>query len=169
MKINMFRFYKTGCVCFFILGLFIIIGSIIAAFQFYRNIGIGDFIIVFVGVPIGVVVALFPIFLYYKQLTYVTLEKNKCTSYSLFKKKLCQVDYNIKVYYSFFDVNFLYSPTVKFVALSNMPFECDNRVGIIKKGFYGSYDQTKIIIIPYDNQVSSMIKLDKNIDENSLL
>ena len=151
----MFKFYKNSFIFSLTLGIFVIVGSVIFTINYYRGVGVDDFIMLFLGIPIGVLNALFPIFLNYRQLIYIVLDERKCISYTLFKKKLCQVDFDRYVYYSFFDVKFAYSPLVKFIALSNMPFICNqNSKSVFEKKFYGAYDQRKIIVFPYDNQLA---------------
>lgn len=162
MKINMFKFYKAGIICLLTLGIIEIIGSIIFTAYYYTGNGIDDCIILFIAFPIGLVVALFPICISYRQLTYVLLDDTKCTSYSLLRKRLCEVDFKESVFYSEFYVKFAYKPRVKFIALSNEPFVCkQNSESAFEKKFYGAYNQNKIIIFPYDEHTSPLLNLDE--------
>lgn len=161
MKITMFKLYKTSIICSSALGIFVIVGSIIFTIYYYSGVGLDDFIVLLDAIPIGIAISLFPILINYKQLTHVFLNHEKCISYSLLRKKLCQININENVFYSFFDVRFAYAPSVKFIALSNMPFKCEqNHKSILEKKFYGSYDQKQIIIFPYDDYVAPLLNLD---------
>lgn len=161
MKIGLLKYYKSNFICFLMLGVCIIVGAIIFTFYYYQGEGLDDFIMLFLAVPIGIVISLFPILISYKQLNFVYLENDMCVSYSLLKKKLCQVNYNERVFYSFFDVKFAYAPVVKFIALSNTPFLCkQNPESFLEKKFYGTYDNTRIIVFPYDKQVAQRLNID---------
>ena len=161
MKISMFKFYKTTIICFMTLGIFAIIGSIIFTVYYYSGVGLDDYIVLLWVIPMGIAVSLFPILINYKQLTHVFLNHEKCISYSLLRKKLCQINLNEPVFYSFFDVRFAYTPSVRFIALSNIPFRCEqNPKSFFEKKFYGSYDQKQIIIFPYGEQVVPLLNLD---------
>ncbi len=161
MKINMFKFYKISCICLLSLGLCVILGSIILTICNYQGIGIDDFIMLFLAVPLGIVISLFPVLINYKQLTHISLDHEKCISYSLLGKRLCEINYHTTVFYSFFEVKFLYAPPVRFIAISNMPFKCEqNPKSIFDKKFYGCYDQSRIIIFPYDDKVALFLNLD---------
>lgn len=161
MKISMFKFYKSSFICLLSLGLCVISGSIIFTISNYQGVGIDDFIMLFLVVPIGIVVSLFPVLINYKQLTHISLDHEKCISYSLLGKRLCQTNYNITVFYSFFDVRFAYVPPVRFIAISNMPFKCEqNPKSVFERKFYGCYNQSRIIIFPYDDKVASFLNLD---------
>jgi len=159
MRINMFKFYKTSFICSLILGIFTIIGSVIFTIYYYSGVGIDDFIMLFIGVPLGLSIIIFPICINYRQLGYITIDKNECISYSFFKREICRIDFCKRVYYSFFDVKFSYSPSVKFIAFSNQPFICNQKSNsVFKKSFYGSYDKTQIIILPYDKNLPLLLK-----------
>lgn len=161
MKISMFKFYKSTIIFCSILGIFTIVGSIIFTIYYYSGVGLDDYIMLFLVIPIGIGVSLFPIIINYKQLTHVFLEHDKCISYSLLRKNLCQINFNESVFYSFFDVRFLYEPPIRFIALSNMSFKCvQDTKSIFEKKFYGTYNQKQIIIFPYDDQVVPLLNLD---------
>ena len=119
MKISMFKFYKYSIIFFISSGLFVIFGSIILTIYYYRGVGIDDFIMLFLAVPTGIGTSLLPVILYYKLLTHISLDHEKCISYSLLGKQLCSTNYNTTVYYSFFDVKWTYEP-VRFIAISNI-------------------------------------------------
>ena len=162
MKISMFKFYKIDIICFLTLGIFVIVGSIIFTIYYYSGNGVDDYIFLLLCIPLGIFIILFPICLFYRALIYVLFEDKKCTSYSLLKKKLCEVDLSNRVFYSEFYVKFLYVPPIKFIALSNEPFVCkQNPKSILERGFYGSYNQKKIIIFPYDEQIASFLSFDE--------
>lgn len=162
MKINNFRIYKTDIVVFMAFGLFAIIGSVILTVRFYAGEGIGDFIILFLTVTLGIVIALLPIIMNYRQLTQVHLTQNGCVSYSFLRKQLCHVDFSKKVFYSVFYVRIAYTPKIKFVAVSNEPFECERESEHInKRSFYRKYDQKKIIVFLYDDQLSGFLNTEK--------
>lgn len=158
MKINTLKFYKVSFVCFFILGLIVIISSIIFTIDHCVGAGVDDLIMLFIGIPAGLAIVIFPWIINYKQLIYVVFDKTTCTSYSLFKKKLCQIDFEKPIYYFIFNVTFSYAPSVKFVSISNMPFICEPKAkSIVKKKFYGNYDTKKIIIFPYDDNIAKRL------------
>lgn len=144
----MFRFYKTSILVFIIIGFVIIIGSVI--FSFYFDTGL---IFVVFGLLASVLCFLFPILLYYRQLTYVVFENDKCISYSFFHRKLCTVDLRDNIFYSFFYVRFMYMPSIQFIALSNEPLT-DNQTSkkLTGKSFFGEYNQKKIIIFPEEDR-----------------
>lgn len=151
MRISMFKFYKTSCLVFAILGMLVIAGSIIFTALYYGGTGFDDFIMLLIGIPLGAFIAAFPIIMNYRQLTSVILEETMYTSYTLFKKKLCQVDFNKEVYSCFFDVRFPYCLPVKFIAISNVPFSLSkNAESNDLNRFLGTYDQSRIIILPED-------------------
>ncbi len=154
MKISMFRFYKTSIITALVYGMIVLIGSIILSCYYATHI----FLII--GLAFALLAAVFPIKIYHRNLTHVLLEREKCIAYSLFNQKLCQVNFNEKTFYSFFDVRFLYAPPVRFIALSNTPFQCvQNTKSIFEEKFYGVYNQKRIVIIPYDAQVAPLLKL----------
>ncbi len=160
MKISMFKFYKTSVISFIALATILIIASL-AYTAFYTDGEMDECIMMYISIPIGFAISLFPILINYRQLTHVSLDHDKCISYSLLGKKLCQINYNEYVFYSFFDVRFAYAPPVRFIALSNLPFVCNqNPKSIFEKKFYGAYDQKQIIIFPYDDQVAPLLNLD---------
>lgn len=162
MKINNFRIYKTDIVVLMASGLFAIIGSVILTVRFYAGEGIGDFIILFLTVPLGIVIALLPIIMNYRQLTQVHLTQNGCVSYSFLRKRLCHVDFSKKVFYSVFYVQIAYTQKIKLVAVSNEPFECERESKHInKRSFYRKYDQKKIIVFLYDDKLSDFLNTEK--------
>lgn len=162
MTIPMFKFYKNSIICFAAIGLLIIIGSLVFTAYYQTGDGADDYIMLFVAVPIAVLIALFPIFLNYKHLTQVQLNENHCVSYTLCRKKLCTVDFKKPVFYSAFYVRFAYAPPVKFIAVSNVPFTVEQNCTLLsKRGFYGAYNQKRIIVFPYDEQVASLLNLEK--------
>ncbi len=144
MKISMFKlFYNYDIIIAWILSLLIIIGGIIFTVCFFQGKSIlDDFLVLFITVPLGLMFSVFPIVINYRQLTTVLLEKEKCTSYSFFNKKLCRVDYDKNVFYALFEVNFPRAMPIRFIAISNENFECDKSFGINRNGykneFYGS-------------------------------
>lgn len=134
MKISLLKYYKTSIISLSALGIFAIVLSFI--FTFFDGSNLDDYIMLFVTVPVGIAVSLFPILINYKQLTCVVLSHEKCISYSLLRKKLCQINFDEHVFYSFFDVRFSYKPVVRFIALSNMPFNCEQNNNIsFKRSF----------------------------------
>ena len=168
MKISMFKFYKARCIFFLIMGAALIAGAIAFTIYFYSGAGIiEDFLLLILAVPMAPIIALLPFFMSYGQMTHVILDEGKCVSYSLLNKKLCRVRYDKDVFYSFFYVKFLYEPEVRFIALSNSPFQCRQTLaeitditGALKKKFYGTYNQRKIIVFPYDETVAPLLHLD---------
>lgn len=162
MTIHMLKFYKNSIICFTAIGLLIIIGTLIFTAYYQTGYGADDYIMLFVAVPIAIMIALFPIFLNYKHLTQVQLNENHCVSYSLCRKKLCTVDFKKPVFYSVFYVRFAYAPPVNFIAVSNGPFAVEQNCNSpSKRGFYGAYNQKKIIVFPYNEQVKSQLHLEK--------
>ena len=156
MRIRMFKFYRTSCTVFAILGILVIAGSLIFTVHYYCGTGIDDFIMLIICIPLGAFITTFPIILNYRHLTSVILKENKYTSYTLFRKKLCQVDCNEEVYSCYFNVCFLFSPPVKFIAISNAPFSCAKDVKSNDSNrFFGTYDQTRIIIFPFDETIAN--------------
>lgn len=161
MTIHMYKFYKNSIICFATISLLIIIGALIFT-AYYQTGDSADFIMLFAAVPIAVLIALFPIFLNYKHLTQIRLYENTCIAYSFLRKKLCTVDFEKQVYYSVFYVRFAYAPQVEFIAVSNAPFTVEqNGNTFSKRGFYGAYNQKRIIVFPYDAQVASLLHLEK--------
>ena len=164
MEINLFKSYRHNVIFFLVLGLLIIIGSIIFTVYYYEGIGFDDYIMLLLGVPIGLIPIIFPFCICSKRFfTQVVLEENKCTSYSFFKKELCVVNFNKKVYFTFFNIlSRSYNPRpygVKFIAVSNEPFVCNqNTLNIFKGIFQGTYDYKKIIIFPYYSETIKLLK-----------
>ena len=144
MKIRTFNYYKTTITVFIALGVLLNISSLVMAIE------IDEYKIFYYSIPISLVIAFFPIIIDYKHIISIYLDHEKAISYSLLNKKLCQVNFKDTVFYSIFDVKFLYATSVRFIAVSNEPFLCDeNCKSVFKRGFYGSYDQKSIIIFPY--------------------
>jgi len=118
-------------------------------------------ICVYAAIFIMFVFTLFSLFLYYLYLTFVYLEQDRCTAYSFWGRQLCRVDYNEQVFYSFFNVYIPHRHPVKFMALSNSTFKCkQNTKSIFEEKFYGYYDQSKIIVFPYDTNLDPLLHLD---------
>ena len=161
MKINMFQFYKRTTICFFVLAIIVLSGSVLLVFAFWTGCK-EDFIILISGTLISTICFCFPILLNYRQLTRVLLDTEKCTSYSFLGKILCEIQLDKNVLYSIFFVRFAYAPAVKFIAISNEPFVCEQlQKNFLEKTFYGTYNQKKIIIFPYDEKVIPYLNLDK--------
>lgn len=162
MTIHMFKFYKNSIICFAAIGLLIIIGTLIFTAYYQTGEGADDYIMLFVAVPIAVLIALFPMFLNYKHLTQIRLHENTCIAYSFLRKKLCTVDFMKPVFYSVFYVRFAYAPQVKFIAVSNEPFLMETSgKHLLKRNFYGAYNRKEIIVFPYDDQIASLLHLEK--------
>ncbi len=159
MKIRTFNYYKTT------ITVFLALGVLLNIFAFIMAVDIDEYIFFYYSIPISLVIAFFPIIIDYKHIISVHLDHEKAISYSLLNKKLCQVNFKDTVFYSFFDVKFLYATSVKFIAVSNEPFLCDeNCKSSFKRGFYGSYDQKSIIVFPYNTDYPLLRTLlnDKN-------
>lgn len=152
MKIHMYTLYKIPLIFFAISAVLIITGFLTLAI-----IVEAWFLLIF-GVILGIFMLCLPIVVSYRQLTTIEINFENCSSYSLIKKHLCTVDFFKKVYCSFFYVTFTYSAPLKFVAISNQPFNCDYR------RFYRTYNLKKIIIFPYSEQAFDLIKTAKNIE-----
>lgn len=160
MKISMLKCYKTNIICFATLGLLMIVGAIVFTVYYYTGSGLDDYIMLFIAVPGGLCIALFPILLNYKHLTHLVLNTQICTSYSFLGKKRCTVHFAEKVYYAVFYVQFAYAPQIRFIALSNEKYVCENRPrSIFEKSFYGKYNPKKIIVFPYDEKVAPLLHL----------
>ena len=172
MIIHMSKFYKTSIICFIVIGLLIIISALVFTVYYHNGEGLSDYIMLFVTVPIALLTILFPILLNYKHLTQVHLNENTCIAYSFLRKKLCTVNLKKQVFYSVFYVRFAYAPQVKFIAVSNAPFTVEQNCNCIsKRGFYGAYNKKKIIVFPYNEQVASLLYLEKwePIKQNSFI
>lgn len=162
MSIYTFKFYKNSIICFAVIGLLVIIGSVVFIAYYHTNEGVEDYIMLFITIPAAVMIALFPILLNYKHLTQVQINENNCVAYSFLRRKLCTVHFNEQVFYSVFYVRFAYAPPVKFIAVSNEPFSFEhNHKHISKRSFYGAYNQKKIIVFPYDEQVAALLNPEK--------
>ena len=136
------------------------VGAIVFTVYYYTGSGLDDYIMLFLAVPEGLGVALFPILLNYKQLSHAVLDTQTCTSYSFLGKKHCTVHFAEKVYYAVFYVKFAYTPQIRFIALSNEKFVCENRPrSIFEKSFYGKYNPKKIIVFPYDEKAAPLLHL----------
>lgn len=160
MRISMFRFYKISIVLFVILGFSIIIGS--AIFTAYYSIGdsIDNYVMLILGVPVGLIIAVFPLSIYHRQLTRISIDDCRCVSYSILQKKLCSVSFDQTVYYSIFYVTFLYAKQVRFIALSNEPFTCElHHTNLNRKSFFGTYDTSKIVVLPYDETTIPLLRV----------
>lgn len=92
-------------------------------------------------------------------LTYVRIEDNKIISYSFRNKKLCVVNTHCEVYYSLFISPQGLLGTAEFIAISNEPFKCQDDLNPLKKRFITRYDMNKQIILPYQKDVVSSLKL----------
>ncbi len=152
MKIGLFKFYRNGIIVFWTIATIVIVSSIIMTINF----GVedkGGFLFLLLGFLLGIFCIVFPVLLNYRQLTYVIFEKHRFSAYSLAHKKLCSVELDQNVFFAEFFVQFALASRVKFIALSNAPFIVNQPQSIFDKNFYGSYDQTKILIFPYDEQV----------------
>lgn len=161
MKISMFKFYKTSIIVGLVYGSIVLIGSIIISVYYATGNILDDCILPICGITLALLGGLSPALINVRQLNHVYLDHERCISYSLLRQKLCQVNYNEYVFYSFFDVRFAYAPPVKFIAISNMPFKCEqNPKSIFDKKFYGYYDRSRIVIFPYDDKVASFLNLD---------
>ncbi len=159
MKISLFKFYRNCFIIFWTAAILVIVSSIITTICFGVETKEG-FLILFWGFSLGMICIVFPVLLNYRQLTYVIFEKHICSAYSFTHKKLCSIELNQNVFYAEFFVRFALTPQVKFIALSNEPFICSQSQSYFGKKFYGSYNQTKILIFPYDEQVIPYLRFE---------
>ena len=160
MKISMFRFYKTQIITGFVYGIVVLIGTIIISTHYATGNILDDCILPICGFSLALIGGLSPVLINIRQLNRVVLKHDSCISYSIFRRKLCEVKYSERVFYSLVDVRFAYAPPVRFIALSNRPFTCEqNPKSIFGKKFYGTYDQNQIILFPYDGQVAPLLNL----------
>ncbi|MBQ6539806.1 MAG: hypothetical protein IJL71_02110 [Oscillospiraceae bacterium] len=161
MRISEFKFYKTSIMFFAFIGCFVAVGSFI--FGIYYKLENSEFFAVCLfGFICGVLICLFPIILAYKHLGYVIENDGVLKSYSLLNKELCTVDLQRSVYYALFPVKFMYSPTLKYIALSNEFFEFRQKSNpSLDKGFYGSYNSKKIIVFSVSDQTEALLEFAK--------
>ncbi len=158
MKIKMFNLYRGTFIVFWILSAVCFAG----AFALSAFLGDGskdDFVIISVGMLLGVLCIFIPLILYRRQCTSVYLNSSGCTSHSIVGKKLCYVDFNKTVYYSLFNIQFLYETPIKLIAVSNMPI-CSNSKNneAFKKRFYGSYNRKSIMVFIYNEESQRFLK-----------
>ena len=160
MKITTSKIDKGSTLVICIIGIVVMIGS--AAFYIFASERDKiTRICVYAAIFIMFVFTLFSLFLYYLYLTFVYLEQDRCTAYSFWGRQLCRVDYNEQVFYSFFNVYIPHRHPVKFMALSNSTFKCkQNTKSIFEEKFYGYYEQSKIIVFPYDTNLDPLLHLD---------
>ncbi len=159
MKIKMWKLYFSDIICFSVLGICMIIGTVVYTALHYTGEGADDFFMIFIGVPMGVLIAAFPFVLNYRNMTRILIADGRCAAYSLLEKKICEVDLNEKIYQARFYVRFRFQPERKFVAVSNEPFVCERRQkSIFEKKFYGTYDRKKVIVFPYDQKAASLLR-----------
>lgn len=157
--INMWKIYLNGIVCFLTLGAVAIVGSVVYTVYTYTGGGADDLILLFIGVPMGVLIAVFPFLVNYRNMTRILISDERCVAYSLLGKKICEVDLNEKIYQARFYVRFQFQPERKFVAVSNEPFVCERRQkSLFEKKFYGTYDRKKVIVFPYDEKAASLLR-----------
>lgn len=148
-KIKMWKFYLADIICFLTLGVVVIIGSVVFTAYYYSGAGTDDLIMLFIGVPTGVLIAVFPFVSNYRNMLYIQIDDDKCTSYSLNGKKVCEVDFHEKVYRSYFYVRFQFIPQLKFIAIANEAFVCEQpQQSIFKRKLYGKYPREKVIVFP---------------------
>ena len=93
-------------------------------------------------------------------LTYVIVEKDEIHSYSFFSRELCTVTTANPTYYAVFTTPQGMLSTKKFVALSNEPFEYQVTYGVAKVRFIQHYNMKKQIVLPYDDEVISLLNFD---------
>lgn len=161
MIIHMSKLYKLDIIFSTTFALVIIIGALVFTFYYYTGSGVEDYIMLFCAIPMATG-ALTPIIISHRHLTQVHLDKNGCVAYSFLRKKLCMVDFRKPVYYSFFYFfsKIPHAPRVEFIAVSNERFAIPDK-STRKKGFYGAYDQRKIIIFLYEEKVSELLNIEK--------
>ena len=159
MKINMWKIYLNGIVCFLTLGAVVIIGSVVYTVYHYTGGGADDLILLFIGVPMGILIVAFPFLVNYRNITRILISDDRYVAYSLLGKKICEVDLNEKIYQARFYVRFRFQTERKFVAVSNEPFVCERRrKSLFEKKFYGTYDRKKVIVFPYDEKAASLLR-----------
>ncbi len=159
VKIKMWKLYLDAIICFSVLGICMIIGSVVYTALQYTGGGADDFFMIFIGAPMGLLIAAFPFMLNYRNMTRILIADGRCTAYSLLGKKICEVDLNKTIYRTDFYVRFRYKPERKFVAVSNEPFICERRQKrLFEKKFYATYDRKKVIVFPYDPKAASLLR-----------
>ena len=160
MKINTFKLYKWNVWTSWIMGIVLMVGSV----AFYIFVSERDRlaqICLCVSALVAFLISLFPVLIFHRHLTCVYLERDRCIAYSFGGHQLCQVDYNKQVFYSLFDVYGVCGPPIRFAALSNSTFKCkQNTKSIFEEKFYGYYDQSKIVVFPYDTNLDPLLHLD---------
>lgn len=89
---------------------------------------------------------------------YSILERDKVSAYTFRNKPLCTIDTSKPVFYSIFFAQQDMFATYKMIAISNEPFDCWKS---IKKPFLMYYDQSKIIVFPYEDKVIPFLELEE--------
>ena len=106
-------------------------------------------------------------------LTYVKINRDKMESF-IFRKSLCKVDCREKVYYAIFDGRESLYSTVKYIAVSNEPFEYYDvprfQFFKAKKPFLSTYDIKKVIVVPYHKETIPVLPIEEwiNVRESNL-
>ena len=89
---------------------------------------------------------------------YSILEQDKVSAYTFRNKPLCTIDTSKPVFYSIFFAQQDTFATYKMIAVSNEPFDCWKS---IKKPFLMYYDQSKIIVIPYKDDLIPFLNMEE--------
>lgn len=153
------KFYKGDVILFLVTAFLINVGAVLFVLNFHMDSYACIFLAM--GFLLSLLIALLPL-ITYRQWTYAMFGEGRCTSYTVFNKKLCEIDTSKSVYYEFFDVHFRGIPPVRFAAISNEPFSVNPRGKSIfaSAKFYGTYDRSKIVIFIYDKQSRNLVDLD---------
>ena len=112
-----------------------------------------------------IVVLLYPTIKKIKFMAYVKINEDEIESF-LFRKSLCKVDRRKTVYYAFFYGSEALTSTMKYIAISNSPFECYDLPPFkfftfrFPKNFLDTYDIKNQIVVPYHEETISVLQID---------
>lgn len=100
----------------------------------------------------------------YRFLTYVIIENNTYTSF-LFKKRLCVIDTAKPIYHVIFSAREGMFSEREFVVLSNEPIAYEEKRSLRifpweKKPLIAGYDTQKQIVLPYNEETRSILKME---------
>ena len=115
-------------------------------------------VIIFFGLGIFcfLYIAMF-LFLYKKSLYYCKINNDSIKSYTFFGKELYTLDTQKPVYYVLFMPG-----AYECVALSNQKIECGEiEAEYSPKEFFKYYDDTKLLVLPYNSATRKFLKLDE--------
>ena len=116
-----------------------------------KSLGTVLFLALFLMILVSCSVLIFILYKRRKYRIYCTKNENELISYAMPKKELCKVDLYQKVYYAKFQMPVNSTKIETFMAVSNIPFLCNNCfIQSVDSLFVDGFNLSEIIILPLE-------------------